>query len=167
MAEAMAAEVGLDLVSSFDSTVLWARKVEGVAARSAGGQLIEHATASHVVGRATSDSRGSNPWGWPANGAWILGLALCVPVAATDAFLGHHVVLIGLLIVGPCCAVFTGRWSRVALVGAWAIGLAVVLGVPDGIGASGTQLVFLGVVVVVTAIGTAATAAVERSTPGS
>jgi hypothetical protein len=31
-------------------------------------------------------------------------------VAAIDAATGHQVVLIGLLIVGPCIALLTGRW---------------------------------------------------------
>jgi hypothetical protein len=39
----------------------------------------------------------------------------------------------GLLILGLCCAVLTGRWSRTAWSGALAFGLAVVLGIPDGI----------------------------------
>lgn len=159
MAEEMAAEVGLELVSSSDSTVLWARKVETTATRSC-GEHMTGPTPGEVVGRYTQDGKGANPWGWPANSAWILGLVLCGLVAAADAVLGRHVILIGLLIVGPCCAVFTGRWSRVAFAGAWAVGLAVVLGVPDGIWASGTQFVFLGVVVAVTVISTAATAIV-------
>jgi hypothetical protein len=72
-------------------------------------------------------------WGWSANRLWVLSFVLCAVVAAVDALLGHRLVLIGLLIVGPCCAVLTGRCSRTALTGAWAVGLAVVLGLPDRI----------------------------------
>ena len=64
-------------------------------------------------------------------------------VAAADAALGHRVVLIGLLIVGPCCALLTGRWLPTSLTGLWVIALAVVLGVPDGIWGTGIHLVFL------------------------
>jgi hypothetical protein len=112
-------------------------------------------------------SHGENkvtPWGWSANQFWILSLALCALVAAADAILGHHVILMGLLIVGPCCAVFTGRWSRVAFAGAWAVGLAVLLGVPDGIWGTATQVAFLGAVVVVAVVSTVGTVVVERIT---
>ena len=36
-------------------------------------------------------------------------------VAGADAALGHRVVLIGLLIVGPCFSLLSGRWSPTAL----------------------------------------------------
>ena len=70
-------------------------------------------------------------------------------VAATDAVLGHRVVLIGLLIIGPCCVLLTGRWAPTMLTGLWVIGMAVVLGLPDDIWATATHLVFLGAVAVV------------------
>jgi len=54
-------------------------------------------------------------------------------VAAADAGLGHRVVLTGLLIIGPCSKLITGRWIPTGLTGLCAIGLAVALGIPDGI----------------------------------
>lgn len=106
------------------------------------------------------------PWGWSANRFWVLSFVLCALVSATDAILGHRVILIGFLIVGPCCAVFTGQWSRVGLAGVWAVGLALVLGVPDGIWGTATQLAFLSAVVVVAVVSTVATAVAQRVMSG-
>ena len=75
-------------------------------------------------------------------------------VATTDAALGHHVVLIGLLIIGPCCALLTGRWLPTGLTGVWVIGLAIVLGVPDGIWGTRVHLVFLAAVAGVACVST-------------
>jgi hypothetical protein len=69
-------------------------------------------------------------------------------VAALDVLVGHGGVLAGLLIVGPCCGVLTGRWSRSALLLAWAVALEVVLGFAGGPWASAAHLAFLAVVVV-------------------
>lgn len=71
--------------------------------------------------------------GWPVSRLWVLGLEISFLAAATDARLGHRAILIGLLIVGPCCVVLTGRWIPTALTGLWEIGLAVLLSFPDGI----------------------------------
>jgi cation:H+ antiporter len=103
--------------------------------------------------------------GWPVGRLWALGLALPVLVAATDAALGHRVVLIGLLIVGPCCALLTGRWVPTMLTGLWVIGLAVVLGVPDGIWGTTTHLVFLSAVAVVALANTLAAALIRNVGP--
>ena len=82
-------------------------------------------------------------------------------IAATDAILGRHVILIGLLIAGPCCGLLTG-WARTATVGAWAIALAVVLGLPDGIWGTSTHLAFLGAVGIVALVSTSSAAIIER-----
>ena len=77
-------------------------------------------------------------------------------------------MLVGLLIVGPCCVLLTGRWVPTGLTGLWVIGLAAVLGIPDGIWGTGTHLVFLGAVAGVALISTAAAAFIEvlrRSRP--
>jgi hypothetical protein len=103
---------------------------------------------------------GSQPPGWTAGRLWALGLALTVAVAAADAGLGHRVVLIGLLIVGPCSALLTFRWVRTGLPGLFAIGLAVVLGIPDGIWATTTHLAFLAAVTVVALAATLAAAVI-------
>jgi hypothetical protein len=83
-----------------------------------------------------------------------------------DARLGHRVILIGLLIIGPCCAVLTGRWSRTALTGTWAVGLAVVLGLPDRIWGTAAHLAFLAAVLIVAVVSTIATAVVEKNISG-
>jgi hypothetical protein len=52
--------------------------------------------------------------GWPVRRVWMLSLLLPALVAGVDAALGPVVVLIGLLIVGPCSALLTGRWRPTA-----------------------------------------------------
>jgi hypothetical protein len=103
--------------------------------------------------------------GWPARRLWFLGLGMSAGVAALDAALGHRIILIGLLIAGPCCVLLTGRWILTGVAGLWATGLAVVLGFPDGIWGTGTHLVFLAVVAAVALISTFAAAFVDMRTP--
>jgi hypothetical protein len=86
-------------------------------------------------------------------------------VAAADAGLGHRVVLIGLLIVGPCSVLLTGRWVLTGLTGLFAIGLAVALGIPDGIWGTSTHLAFLAAVTVVALAATLAAAIIGASQP--
>ena len=101
--------------------------------------------------------------GWSAQHVWYLAFAITTVVAGIDAGLGHHVILIGLLIAGPCCALLTGRWARTASAGIWAVVLASLLGLPDGIWGSWTHIAFLGSVAVVAATATLAAAAIERT----
>jgi len=101
--------------------------------------------------------------GWPAGRLWVLSLLLPVLVASIDAALGPGVVLIGLLIVGPCCALLTGRWVPTALTGLWAVSLAVVLGLPDGIWGTTTHLAFIAAVASVVLVTTAAAALVSNA----
>ncbi|HUZ55528.1 MAG TPA: hypothetical protein VMU94_23735 [Streptosporangiaceae bacterium] len=101
--------------------------------------------------------------GWSVRRLLILGLSLSGLVAVVDAALGRRVVLIGLLIVGPCCALLTGRWILTCLTGLWVIALAVVLGVPDGIFGTPTHLAFLGGVAVVALASTIAAVAVRNA----
>ncbi len=118
-------------------------------------------------------SDGSRSWkqskslvsGWPVRKLWILGLAISAAVAIIDAVLGHHVILIGLLIAGPCCALLTGRWIPTGLTGLWVIGLAVVLGLPDAIWGTSTHLAFLAAVAAVAMVSTLAAALIEIRTP--
>lgn len=93
----------------------------------------------------------------------MLGFSLCALVALVDALLGHRVILIGLLIVGPCCAVFTCRWARTALVGGWAVALGLLLGVPDNIWGTVTHMAFLGAVFVVAVVSTLSAGIAERA----
>lgn len=81
----------------------------------------------HIVKTRRQAGRGATLATWSADRLTILAVSLCVAVGIVDALLGRHVVLIGLLIVGPCCATLTRRWRRIALVGAWSVALAVVM----------------------------------------
>ncbi|HUK69621.1 MAG TPA: hypothetical protein VLW50_12860 [Streptosporangiaceae bacterium] len=103
--------------------------------------------------------------GWPVRWLWILGMALTATAAAADAVLGARVVLIGLLIIGPCSVLLTGRWVPTGITGLWATGLAVVLGIPDRIWGTYTHLAFLAAVAVVALANTAAAAIIETRRP--
>ncbi len=100
--------------------------------------------------------------GWPITTIWCTALAITSVIAATDALLGHHVILIWFLIAGPCCGLLTGRWARTATAGAWAVALAVLLGVPDGIWGTWTHLAFLAPVLIVAVASIASAAFIER-----
>jgi cation:H+ antiporter len=119
-------------------------------------------------GPVAGDGVGPNPrdasviTGGPIRAIWCTALASSAVVAATDAALGHHVILISLLIVGPCCALLTGRWERTAAAGAWAVALGVLLGLPDGIWGTWMHLAFLGPVIAVTLVSTVSAALIER-----
>ncbi len=124
-------------------------------------------------GRAGNPGRTSRPGsplsrkslipGWPIRRIWLLGLTLSLLVAATDTALGHRVVLVGLLIVGPCCVLLTGRWRLTGLTGLLVICLAAVLGLPDGIWGTSTHLAFLGAVAGVALATTTAAAVIENA----
>ena len=105
--------------------------------------------------------------GWTAARLWRLSVLLSLAVAAVDAATGHHLILIGLLIVGPCCALLTGRWRRTAASSAIALGLGVLLGVPDRVLGTGVQYAFLAAIGVVALCATASAAVIEhhRSIP--
>ncbi len=122
------------------------------------------AGARPVIGHVmrSLEGRSSLVAGWPAPRLWMLGMASTTLVAAGDALLGNHVILIGLLVVGPCCALLTGRWQPTALAAGWAVGLAVLLGVPDGIWATQAHVVFVAAVVAVAIADTAASAITDR-----
>jgi hypothetical protein len=100
--------------------------------------------------------------GWSIRRLWALSFLLAALVAAVDVAAGHRLILIGLLITGPCTALLTGRWLPTALAGAWACGLAVLLGVPDGIWATATHLAFISAVGAVAAVATAAAALISH-----
>jgi membrane-bound ClpP family serine protease len=80
---------------------------------------------------------------------WRIGIALSLLVAVTDAALGPRFILIGLLIVGPCCALFTAQRAQAAQVGAVAVLLALALALPDGIWDTATQLTLTAAVLIV------------------
>jgi len=115
-----------------------------------------------------SQSRGGQEsllTGWPVRRLWVLGVEISFTVAAIDALLGNRATLIGLLTVGPCCTVLTGRWVPTALTGLWVISLAVLLGLPDGIWGTATHFIWLGAVAVVAIASTAAAAFLQTLGP--
>lgn len=99
--------------------------------------------------------------GMSVSQVWWFALLLTSIIAATDAIL-THIVLITLLAAGPFCGLLTGRWARTAAVGAWAVALAVVLGLPDGIWGTRIQMVDLGTVASVALLSTLAATLIER-----
>jgi cation:H+ antiporter len=103
--------------------------------------------------------------GWPVSKLWALGLQVSFIVAAVDVALGNRVVLIGLLIAGPCCVVLTGRWVPTALTGLWVTGLGVVLGIPDGIWATDIHFTWLGAVAAVALASTLTAAFIQTNGP--
>ena len=93
---------------------------------------------------------------------WQVSLGLSLLVAAGDAATGHHLILIGLLIIGPCCALLTGRWALTALTGAWSLGLGTLTAVPDGIWGTGEQYAFLTAVALVALVATLSAVVIQR-----
>ena len=149
----LAGATGLALAGAFSAGPVLARRRPG--RRSC-------AAAAGIPRRAAA---GSQRPGWTAGRLCALGVALSVAVAAADTALGHRVVLIGLLIAGPCTVLLTGRWVLTALTGLFAIGLAVALGIPDGIWGTATHLAFLAAVSVVALVTTLASAVIGRLSP--
>lgn len=100
--------------------------------------------------------------GWSVNRVWWLALILSSTIAATDAML-THVILIPLLAAGSFCGLLTGRWTRTATAGIWAVVLAVLLGLPDEIWDTHAQLVDVGGVALAALLSTIAATLIERS----
>jgi hypothetical protein len=94
---------------------------------------------------------------------WQLGMALSSVAAVVDAWTGRRIVLSGLVLIGPYCVALTGRWLRTALAGAWAIGLVVVLAVPDGIWGTRVETSLIGFAVFVAVSSTLALLITVRS----
>jgi cation:H+ antiporter len=111
-----------------------------------------------------AEGTGGGPVSGTQRRAWRAALALCLVVATADAVTGHRIILMGLLALGPCCALVTGRWRRTAAVGALAFGLGVLLGVPDQVFATYIQYVFLAAIAVVAITATAGAAVIEHRT---
>jgi hypothetical protein len=64
-------------------------------------------------------------------------------IALLDAGTGSRAILLGLLIAGPLQAAATLDTQATAIVGLYALGLAVLLGIPDGIFATTDHLLRL------------------------
>jgi cation:H+ antiporter len=117
-------------------------------------------------GDATADAAPRRPSllpGWTARRLWAASMIAASAVAAIDAATGRRVVLIGLLIVAPCIALLTGRWLPATITGMWACGLAVLLGLPDGIWATGTHLAFIAATAIVAVAAAAGAAMIDRA----
>ncbi len=99
--------------------------------------------------------------GMSVSQVWWFALLLTSTIAATDAIL-THVVLITLLAAGPFFGLLTGRWARTAVVGVWAVALAVLLGFPDRVWGTHIQVVDLGTVASVALLSTFAATLIER-----
>ncbi len=67
--------------------------------------------------------------------SWSMLVAVLITcaIALLDAWTGSHAILLGLLIAGPLLAAASLDAPRTAIVGLCALGLAVLLGIPDGI----------------------------------
>lgn len=137
--------------------------------RSRHGNLADPATPSlnrqQPAGGTTSGTescRASLLPGWTAGRLWAASMIAASAVAAIDAATGHRVILIGLLVIGPCIALLTGRWLPASIAGAWACGLAVFLGLPDRIWATSTHLAFISATAIVAAIAAGGAVMIDR-----
>jgi cation:H+ antiporter len=101
--------------------------------------------------------------GWSPRRVTLLGCVLVAAVAATDAALGARVILVGLLVVGPCCGVLTQRGRLAAVLGVLAFAAALAVAVPDGIWFTSTQLAFTTGIGAVAVVATGAATAIEHS----
>lgn len=95
---------------------------------------------------------------------WRLSVAIMFVITTVDALLGPRIILIGLLMVGPCCALLSARRVSTAQAGAVAVGLALVLALPDGIWGTVAQFAFTGAVLIVAIACTWAAGIIESAT---
>jgi hypothetical protein len=96
---------------------------------------------------------------------WGLSLILCAAIAVCDAASGPHLLLIGLLITGPCCALLTARWAPTAAASCFALSLAVLVSIPDQTFATITQYAFLAALAVVSLTAVLGAAVLQRQHP--
>jgi hypothetical protein len=94
---------------------------------------------------------------------WQAGLAWSSVAAVVDASTGRRIVLSWFVLAGPVCVAFTGRWLRTAVAGAWATGLVVILGIPDGIWGTHLEGFLIGLAVLVAVGSTLALVVTIRS----
>lgn len=141
-------------------------QIQGKPAQVPGNGSAPESARAQIPGPSRSRGRQESLLaGWPVRRLWVLGLEISVIVAAIDAMLGNGVILMGLLIIGPCCVLLTGRWVPTALTGLWVTGLAVGLGLPDGIWGTAIFFTWLGAVVVVALASTVAAAFIQALGP--
>jgi serine phosphatase RsbU (regulator of sigma subunit) len=70
----------------------------------------------------------------------LVAVLVTSAIALLDAWTGSRAILLGLLITGPLLAAASLDAQRTAMVGLYALGLAVLLGIPDGIFATTDHL---------------------------
>jgi serine phosphatase RsbU (regulator of sigma subunit) len=70
----------------------------------------------------------------------LVAVLVTSAIALLDAWTGSRAILLGLLITGPLLAAASLDAQRTAIVGLYALGLAVLLGIPDGIFATTDHL---------------------------
>jgi cation:H+ antiporter len=128
--------------------------IPAAAITAAGALLLTWPQRAAVAGRDRLWQQQSVLPGWSIGRLWRLSLICCAVTAACDAATGPHLIMIGLLIIGPVSALLTARWTLTATTSALALTLGVALGVPDQIFATFTQYAFLAAV---TAVGASAT----------
>ena len=100
--------------------------------------------------------------GWSVKRLWRLSLALCVAVFLIGLLAAPRADLTGLLIVGPCCALLTGRWMRTAVTGIIAVGAALILAVFARGTSSAERLAFISAVGLVALVNTLTAAWIEH-----
>jgi cation:H+ antiporter len=132
---------------------------------AAGVLLLTWPWRAAVTGPGSLWQRESVLPGWSIGRLWRLSLISCGVTAACDAASGPHLILIGLLVIGPVGALLTGRWALTAAASCLAIALGVALGVPDQIFATVTQYVFLAAVAAVGTTATAGAAVLQHQRP--
>ena len=149
------------------ATAAFPAAISGVA----GALLLTWPTRWRPAGRAATGARDGR-WreesmlpGWNIGRLWRLSLILITVTAACDAASGPHLILIGVLIAGPCCALLTARWALTATASGLALVLGVLLGVPDQIFATLTQYALLTVVAAAGAAATIGAAVLQRQRP--
>jgi cation:H+ antiporter len=132
---------------------------------AAGALLLTWPRRAAVSGPGGLWQRESVLPGWSIGRLWRLSLISCGVIAACDAASGPHLILIGLLALGPVGALLTGRWTLTAAVSGLAVALGIALGVPDQIFATLTQYAFLAAVAAVGTTATAGAAVLQRQRP--
>ena len=80
---------------------------------------------------------------------WWLSVAIVLCHRRCGRLPGSRIILIGLLIIGPCCALFSARRVSVAQIGGLAVGLALLSPLPTESGSPRLQFAFTSAVLLV------------------
>ncbi|MHB1446668.1 MAG: hypothetical protein ACYCZV_13575 [Acidimicrobiales bacterium] len=136
------------------------RRAESAAilASAAAGQMADPGPA------VVADRR---PWSWSGLGRAsrsmaALALLVTLLVAGIDAVAVRGIGLMVFLVLGPCLALLTGRWLMTASIGVLSMGLAVLLGLPDGVWGTANQMRVLVLLLLVSAFSTLAVLTQEQ-----